>query len=181
VPNVAIDDRQGAVDATNYLVGLGHRDIAVITGDTNSASTRNRLEGFRAAMAAAELPIRDQWVIYGGYKVDSGELAAQELLMRKQRPTAVFCFSDEIALGCIYALQHAGFVVPDDISIVGFDDIPFARYFTPSLTTVAQPAEAIGRTCATLLFEVIDGNRPKTNRFVLPHKLVVRSSARPLR
>lgn len=180
VPNVAIDDRQGAVDAVNHLLELGHRNIAVITGDVDSASTRSRLAGFRDAMGAAGVEIDDRWVIYGGYTADSGEYAAQELLMRKERPSAVFCFSDEIALGCMHALQHAGFVVPGDISVVGFDDIPFARYFVPSLTTVAQPAEAIGRSCATLLLDIIDGKRPKTNRFVLPHKLVVRESTRAL-
>ena len=178
VPNVSIDDRQGGVDATQHLIDLGHRDIAVITGDINSASTRSRLEGFRAAMDAAGLPINEDWVIYGGYKVDVGEDAAQELLIRKDRPSAIFCFSDEIALGCIHALRRAGFDVPGDISVVGFDDIPFARYFTPSLTTVAQPAEAIGRTCATLLFDTIEGNPPKNRRFILPHTLVVRDSTR---
>jgi LacI family repressor for deo operon, udp, cdd, tsx, nupC, and nupG len=176
VLNVSIDDRQGAIDATNHLIELGHRKIAVITGNHESASTRKRLAGFREAMADAGLEIRDAWVIYGGYNADSGELAAQELQLLKERPTAIFCFSDEIALGCMYSLRLAGFSIPDDVSIVGFDDIPFARYFTPSLTTVAQPTEAIGRTCATLLLNLIEGTRPKTNRFILPHKLIVRDS-----
>jgi LacI family repressor for deo operon, udp, cdd, tsx, nupC, and nupG len=77
-------------------------------------------------------------------------------------------------------LQHAGFAVPDDISIIGFDDIPFARYFAPSLTTIAQPTEAIGRACATLLLDLIDGVRPKNNQFILPHTLIVRKSTREL-
>ena len=76
-------------------------------------------------------------------------------------------------------LQGAGVSVPEDMSVIGFDDIPFARYLVPSLTTVAQPSEAIGRTCATLLFNLIDGVRPENNRFVLPHTLIVRSSTAP--
>jgi LacI family repressor for deo operon, udp, cdd, tsx, nupC, and nupG len=176
VLNVSIDDRKGAIDATNHLIELGHRKIAVITGNHESASTRKRLAGFREAMTAAGLEVNDAWVIYGGYNADSGELAAQEVQLQKERPTAIFCFSDEIALGCMHSLRHAGFAVPDDVSIIGFDDIPFARYFTPSLTTIAQPAEAIGRSCAALLFDLIDGKRPRNNTFILPHKLIVRES-----
>jgi LacI family repressor for deo operon, udp, cdd, tsx, nupC, and nupG len=181
VLNVSIDDRQGAIDATNHLIELGHRKIAVITGNHESASTRKRLAGFREAMQKAGLEVREDWVIFGGYKADSGELAAQELQIQKERPTAIFCFSDEIALGCMHSLRQAGFAVPDDVSIIGFDDIPFARYFTPSLTTIAQPAEAIGRTCATLLLDLIDGKRPLNTRFVLPHKLIVRESTARLK
>jgi LacI family transcriptional regulator, repressor for deo operon, udp, cdd, tsx, nupC, and nupG len=180
LPCVSIDDEQGGRDATNHLIKLGHRKIAAITGDRTSASTRKRLAGFHSAMADAGLTVRDSWVIYGGYKADVGELAAHELLLQKDRPTAVFCFSDEIALGCMHSLRHAGFGVPEDISVIGFDDIPFARYFTPSLTTIAQPAEAIGRSCAMLLFDLIDGQRPKTNRIILPHTLVVRESTRAI-
>lgn len=178
VINVSIDDRQGAIDATQHLIEFGHRQIAVITGDRKSASTRSRLAGFRETMNAANLPVNEAWVIHGGYRADTGELAAQELQIQKERPTAIFCFSDEIALGCMHSLRQAGFSVPGDVSVIGFDDIPFAHYFTPSLTTVAQPTEAIGRSCATLLFDLIEGTRPKTTQFILPHTLIVRDSTR---
>ena len=178
-PCVSIDDRQGAIDATNHLLQLGHRKIAIITGEEDSTSSRSRISGFREAMAAAGVPVNERMVITGDYTADSGEMGARELLVRKQRPTAIFCFSDEIALGCMHALQDAGFGIPQDISVIGFDDIPFARYFVPSLTTVAQPTEAIGRTCATLLFDLIDGKRPTKNRFILPHTLIARDSTAP--
>jgi LacI family repressor for deo operon, udp, cdd, tsx, nupC, and nupG len=180
IVSVSIDDKQGGKDATNHLIELGHRDIAVISGEKESSSTQRRLAGYYEAMQEAGTPVNDRLVIFGKYQADIGEAAAMELLTRKIRPTAVFCFSDELALGCIYGLQHAGFAVPDDISIIGFDDIPFARYFAPSLTTIAQPTEAIGRACATLLLDLIDGVRPKNNQFILPHTLIVRKSTREL-
>ena len=179
IPCVAIDDRLGGRDATNHLIGLGHRRIAVVTGDRESTSAKERLAGFRDAMAEADLEVDESLIMYGEYRADVGEIAGADLAARTEPPTAIFCFSDEIALGCLAGLQSAGKSVPDDISVIGFDDIPFARYLVPSLTTVAQPSEAIGRTCATLLFNLIDGVRPDNNRFVLPHTLIVRSSTAP--
>jgi LacI family repressor for deo operon, udp, cdd, tsx, nupC, and nupG len=178
--SVSIDDKQGGKDATNHLIELGHREIAVISGESESSSTQLRLEGFYEAMQEAGIPVNEQLMISGKYQAEIGEAAATELLTRKIRPTAIFCFSDELALGCIHRLQHAGFSVPEDISVIGFDDIPFARYFAPSLTTIAQPTEAIGRACATLLLDLIEGMRPKNSHFTLPHTLIVRSSTRQL-
>lgn len=175
-PTVVVDDRQGGMDATKHLIELGHRQIAAITGDIESTSAQLRLEGFRKAMADAGIPVNERMVINGEYSIDSGEFAVKELLIRRDRPTAIFCFSDEIALGCMHALRTSGFQIPRDISVIGFDDIPFAKYFVPSLTTIAQPAEAIGRMCATLLLDLIDGKSTKKKRFILPHTLVVRES-----
>jgi LacI family transcriptional regulator, repressor for deo operon, udp, cdd, tsx, nupC, and nupG len=179
-PSVTIDDYAAAVDATNHLIGYGHERIAVITGDMESTSSKDRLRGFREAMAAAGLEVDDRLVVLGGYTVQCGESAAKELLMQRARPTAVFCFSDEIALGCMYALQQQGFGVPNDISVMGFDNIPFAKYFVPSLTTIAQPTEEIGTICATVLLDLIEGKKPGKRRYVLPHELLVRESTRQL-
>jgi LacI family repressor for deo operon, udp, cdd, tsx, nupC, and nupG len=180
VPVVGIDDVQAAMDATLHLVGLGHRDIAVITGDMASRSSRDRLTGFERAMQSAGLKVDPRRVLQSEYNLQGGERGAQELLLQKDRPSAVFCFSDEIAFGCMYALRQSGFTVPADISIIGFDDIPFARYFDPALTTIAQPTEAIGTTCARLLFDLIEGRAPPEMRHILPHELVVRASTRLL-
>jgi LacI family repressor for deo operon, udp, cdd, tsx, nupC, and nupG len=180
VLSVSIDDKQGGKDAVNHLLELGHRDIGVITGDRNSTSTQRRLEGFREAMKEAGVEADENLIIYGTHEADVGEAAATELLVRKKRPTAIFCFSDELALGCMYSLRTAGFSVPDDISVIGFDDIAFGRYLSPPLTTIAQPAEAIGRTCTELLIDLIGGKRPHSSRFILPHALVVRSSTKRL-
>jgi LacI family repressor for deo operon, udp, cdd, tsx, nupC, and nupG len=179
-PTVSIDDRQAAIDATTHLVDFGHVDIAVITGDMETTSSRNRLEGFKAAMEMAGLQHNERLIVYGDYSAQCGESAAKTLLMRKDRPTAIFCFSDEIALGCMYALRQHGFEIPNDVSVIGFDNIPFARYLMPSLTTVAQPTEDIGETCATILLDLIDGRKPDKVRYVMPHELMLRQSTRRL-
>jgi LacI family repressor for deo operon, udp, cdd, tsx, nupC, and nupG len=146
----------------------------------NTSSSRNRLDGFRAAMSEAGLDVNEQWLVYGEYSASCGETAANTLLVRKDRPTAIFCFSDEIAMGCMYTLRQHGFRVPEDVSIIGFDDIPFAKYMAPSLTTVAQPQDEIGAACATILLDLIDGRKPEKLHNILPHKLVVRDSTRKL-
>ncbi|HEX7061315.1 MAG TPA: LacI family DNA-binding transcriptional regulator [Woeseiaceae bacterium] len=179
-PTVSVDDVQAAIDATQHLLDYGHRQIACITGDMQTMSSRDRLTGFRRALEEAGLAFDESRVVYGEYSVQSGEKGVEKLLVRKTRPTAIFCFSDEIALGCMYALRQHGFTVPDDISVMGFDDIPFAKYFAPPLTTIAQPVEAIGTTCATLLLDIIDGKQPEKMRHLLPHRLVVRESTRRL-
>lgn len=175
-PVVGIDDTQAAIDATNHLIDFGHREIAVITGDIESTSTQNRMTGFKAAMADAGLTIDDSFIIYDEYTLEGGERATSTLLMRKTRPTAVLCFSDEIALGCMFVLRQHGFDVPNDISVIGFDNIPFAKYAAPPLTTIAQPGSDIGATCATLLLDLIDGKKPDENRHVVPHELLIRES-----
>jgi len=180
VPLVTIDDVQAAMDATRHLIDYGHRDIAVITGDMNSPSSQYRLEGFRRMMQESGLGVSERQVIYGEYTLEGGEAAARELLLHKNRPTAIFCFSDEIAMGCMSVLRTSGFQVPDDLSVMGFDNIRFARYFAPPLTTIAQPTDRIGTLCATLLLDLIDGKQPRTVRHILPHQLLVRESTRRL-
>ena len=178
IPTVSIDDVQAGMDATMHLIEYGHKDIGVITGDIESTSSRLRLEGFKGAMSKAGLPLNESLIEYANYTIQSGEKATKSLLLQKKRPSAIFCFSDEMALGCIYALRQHGFRVPDDISVIGFDNIPMAHYFSPPLTTVAQPTEDIGRVCATLLLDLIDGKKPDEFHCILPHKLIVRQSTR---
>lgn len=181
VPFVAVDDQQAAVDATEHLLQFGHRDIAVITGDERSASSRCRLDGYRQAMQSAGLTVNENWVISGHYQPEGGEAASRDLMMQKDRPTAIFCFSDEMAMGCLHALKEQGFSVPDDVSLIGFDGIPFARYASPPLTTIVQPMEAIGEHCARILLDLVDGQKPETQTNYLPHKLLVRESTSPLK
>lgn len=180
IPAVAIDDVRAAMDATRHLISYGHKDIAVITGDMNSTSSRDRLEGFRGAMSQAGLSCNEDLIIRAEYSLHSGEVSTESLLLNRKRPSAIFCFSDEIALGCMYALRQHGFSVPDDMSVMGFDNIPFAKYFSPPLTTIAQPAENIGMMCATTLLDLIDGKKPENFRNLLPHQLLIRESTRRL-
>ena len=179
VPFVAVDDRKAAMDATAHLLGLGHRDIAVITGAEESTSSRRRLDGFREAMSAAGLDVNENWVISGRYQPEGGEAAARQLMMQKNRPTAIFCFSDEMAIGCLYALKEQGFTVPHDVSVMGYDGIPFSRYASPPLTTIVQPMEGIGEQCAQILLDLVEGRKPETQTHYLPHELLVRESTSP--
>lgn len=177
-PTVSVDDVQAAIDATRHLIEYGHRNIAVITGDMHSTSSKDRFAGFRQAMEQGGLDVNESLLVYGEYSVQCGESATERLLLQRTRPSAIFCFSDEIALGCMYTLRQHGFGVPEHMSVIGFDDIPFAKYFAPPLTTVAQPVEEIGATCATLLLDLIEGKKPEKMRLFLPHRLVVRESTR---
>lgn len=178
-PTVTVDDVRGAVDATTHLTDLGHRTIAVITGDMSTTSSRERLEGFRKAMAAAGLAVDEDLVVHGDYSAKSGNASTELLLRAKARPSAIFCFSDELALGCMFALRRQGLRVPEDVSVVGYDDILAAGYYAPPLTTVAQPRREIGRLCANLLFDALAGDRPQGGRRIVPHRLVIRESTRP--
>lgn len=180
IPSVLIDDRQAAIDAVTHLLDLGHRKIGVITGDMESTSSQRRLEGYHQAMQQAGLEAGDHHVIHGEYTMKGGERAALEILGKESQPTAIFCFSDEIAIGCVHSLRNHGIDVPGDISIVGFDDVPMAKYCAPPLTTIAQPAEDVGATCATILLDIIDGGKPLHFRHILPHKLIVRESTRAI-
>lgn len=180
IPIVAIDDTQAAIDATNHLIEFGHKDIAVVTGDMDTPSSRDRLAGFRQAMSKAGLQVQEDLIAYSMYTLRGGEEGAASLLLKKNRPSAIFCFSDELALGCMYALRKNGFSIPEDISVMGFDGIQVAKYMSPSLTTVAQPTQEIGTSCATILLDMIEGKAPSSLKTTLPYQLIVRQSTRRL-
>jgi LacI family repressor for deo operon, udp, cdd, tsx, nupC, and nupG len=116
-------------------------------------------------------------VARGDFSIESGEQAAEQLLVRADRPTAIFCFNDQMAIGAMDVLRRRGLSVPDDVSVVGFDDIPFARYTVPPLTTVAQPVREIGQETVRLLLAVVRGQSAAS--VILPHKLLVRESTAP--
>ena len=134
-----------ARQATNYLLKLGHRKIAFIYGHDTSLLTRDRESGYRDAMHKAGIPIRDGWVLEGKMTIDGRSKRPVVYCIHPHRPTAIFCANDEMAMGCIHAIKAAGLRVPEDLSVVGFDDIRYADILDPPLTTVRQPAEEIGR------------------------------------
>ena len=179
VPLVTVDNIAASRELTKHLIDLGHEDIAVITGDMNSPSTLQRLEGYKQALFEAGLSYNSNLVHEGSYTVEAGSTITKKILLKKQRPTSIFCMCDETALGCLHALKKHGFKVPHDISVVGFDDIKFAEYFTPSLTTIAQPVAEIGQRCVELLLAIIDGKRVERTNIILPHQLIIRDSTGP--
>src|SRR5712675_1448761 len=179
IPSVHIDNAKAAAEAMDYLYRLGHRHIGIITGPLVSPLSRDRLRGAtaRAKQQAAE---RDFVVMHGDFSIESGAAAAERLLGRRERPTAIFCFNDEMAMGAIETARRRGLRVPLDVSIVGFDDIRFARCVDPPLTTIAQPMRAIGEGTVRLLLEILNGDAETAPESVtLPHTLMIRSSTAP--
>lgn len=181
IPTVTIDNVKAAEDATQHLIDCGHRNIAAITGNMDNPSSQDRLQGFRQALEKASLPCHEHNIVYADYTAEDGEAAVKQLLVHKDRPTAIFCFSDEIALGCIFSLREKGYAVPEDISVIGFDDIPFAKYLASPLTTISQPTREIGVTCAKFLLDLMSGNEIKNKKLILKHELVVRSSTKKIK
>jgi DNA-binding LacI/PurR family transcriptional regulator len=173
--SVAVDNAGGAHTATEYLLGLGHETVYHVAGPSNCLDARERTDGWRAALRAAGAHEPD--VIVGDWSARSGYETGQKLA-RMADVTAVFCSNDTIALGLIRALAEAGRRVPEDVSVIGFDDMPEAGYFLPPLTTVRQDFSELGRRALGSLVERISGGDPGRHVRV-PPELVIRASAAP--
>jgi LacI family repressor for deo operon, udp, cdd, tsx, nupC, and nupG len=176
VPYVAIDHRQGAVDAVQYLLNRGHKRIALIGGDESNLWAQQRREGYIAALERARIPI-DENLIRSASSTDykDGQVVAASLLALEELPTAVFAVSDTLAIGAIKAFRKVGLRVPNDVAVMGFDNIPIAEVFEPSLTTVSQPMHEIGRVATELLLNLLAGEKPASR--ILSHSLILRESA----
>lgn len=181
-PMIDIDNARGAREVVRYLVGTGHRRIAHITGASGNVDAVERLKGFRAAMKAAGLTRADGPEIEGDFTEAAGYLAGDQLLRLTPRPTAVFAANDAMALGVMGALRERRMRVPEDVSVVGFDDIPVARYVHPTLTSVHVPIADMGERAAVLLIDALAGpppSAPDTRLVRIPTRLVVRGSSGP--
>lgn len=176
-PSVHIDNIAAAMEATRHLVDHGHRRIAMIRGEADSLLTRDRELGYRQAMQEAGLAIDAGWVVEGDMTLDGAIHATGELLANDQRPTAIFCANDEMAIGALHAIKAAGLDVPRDLSLIGFDDVRYAAVMDPPLTTIAQPAEEIGeRVMQRLCREIDDEAEENAAPEIVPHQLVIRDS-----
>jgi len=153
----------------------GHHDIAVVTGPLVSPLSRDRLIGVRAAAEARGLSAQLQ-VWHGDFSPESGRRCAAEIIEARVRPTTIFCFSDEMAIGALTALRAVRIACPDDMSLIGFDDIPMARYCAPPLTTIRQPSHEIGRQTVRLLVAILGKSEIKPASVTPPHRLIVRQS-----
>ncbi len=178
VPSVHIDNAAASREAVEHLIALGHRDIGIITGPLISPISHDRLSGVMLAAGRHGLTDRLQ-VRNGDYSAKLAFELTGELL--KQNITAIFCFSDEMAMGAISAIGAAGLTCPGHISVIGFDDLPTARFFQPALTTIAQPKGLIGRRTVELLVDILRDQESPIRQITLPHELVVRDSTRSLR
>lgn len=179
-PSVHIDNQAAAREVTDYLIDQGHRRIAFIHGQDGSLLTKDREDGYRASMRAAGLPIGEGWITAGNLNIRDTIEATQRLLGRPDRPTAIFCANDEMAMGCLHAIKSAGLTVPHDVSVVGFDDVRYAAILDPPLTTVHQPARQIGERVMHRLFREIEEPRSADSEAeIVPHKLIIRESVAP--
>lgn len=169
----------GARRATEYLIGLGHTRIGVITGPIGACASVDRLAGYHSALHGAGLPSVPEYVRAGDFAVDSGRDAARQLLALPSAPTAIFAMNDNMAIGALHAARERGIPVPEELSIVGFDDVDAAAIVTPALTTISQPLQEMGRLAITVLYRQIDGQPLDANRIELSTKLVVRDSTAP--
>lgn len=179
-PAVYVTNWQGAYGATQYLIHLGHRRIGFITGTMDLRSSQDRLAGYEAALKAEHLAVDSTLVVEGFYQQIDGYKAAQALLSLDDRPTAIFASNDVMALGVMEAVRECGLHIPEDISLVGFDDISAASLVRPALTTVRQPLEHMGRVAAQMLLDVIRDPEKPTRRIILPTELVIRESCRAI-
>lgn len=179
ISSVYVDNVAAAGAAVDYLVMLGHRDIAFIAGPPASPICVDREQGYRLALQRAELPARAELTVTGDFSIEAGERGIELLLSRGKTFTAVFCSNDEMAIGAMRALSTHGLRVPEDVSVVGFDDIRFARYMSPPLTTVAQPKNALGREAMSMMIELLNDAQVPPRKRVLSAELVVRGSTAP--
>lgn len=175
---VASNDREMVSQAVDHLVELGHRKIALIEGPEGFRSAFERREGFMAAMQAHGLAVPPEWRAQGTYRFESGMAAATRLLEAADRPTAIFASNDEMAAGAFHAARLRDLKVPDDLSIIGFDDSPIAAHIWPPMTTVGWPVREMGRAAALKLIAPDD---PAAQAFRFPAKLVKRLSVAPPR
>jgi LacI family repressor for deo operon, udp, cdd, tsx, nupC, and nupG len=161
---VNVDNQHGGCLATDHLIQLGHRCIAYLTGPSNHSDDLDRLAGYRQALAEAGLPFDPALVVPGIGRADGGEGALPVLRALPAPPTAVFCYNDVSAIGLMHAAQRAGLTVPGDLAVVGFDDIPFALYIYPPLTTIAQPKLEMGKSAVEMVLALVsDRDRAKAN------------------
>ena len=175
-PAVGAANWQGAYGATEYLINLGHRRIGFITGSMDLGCAQDRLEGYKAALRTFHTPEDPELIFEGDFFQNSGVAAANVLLDLAAAPTAIFASNDVMAMGAMDVIRHRGLRIPDDISIIGFDNIPQAAMVYPPLTTVQQPLEQMGRVATQVLLGMFKNPEKQVVRMALPTELMVRGS-----
>jgi LacI family transcriptional regulator len=177
-PSVGATNRRGGYEATRYLIELGHRRIGFITGNLDMRCSTDRMDGYHAALAEYGIHADPALIYEGDFLQPSGYAGARELLALPELPTAIFASNDVSAFGVMEAARDRGLRIPEDISIVGFDDIPQASHVNPTLTTVRQPLEQMGHLATRMLLETIRDRARLAERIELPTELIIRGSCR---
>ena len=180
LPCVAIDDQKAAQCAVEHLLKLGHKKIGGIFSDCHSLGTL-RKQGYEAALKSYDISLSTELTVFTECTIDGGVEAAKKLFSVSNPPTAIFCVSDEIAIGAIDWLREIGYKIPEDISVIGFDDIVLAKVFRPRLTTVHQPIEEIGKNATQLLLKLMEHTELQNEQILLPYKIIKRESCKECR
>lgn len=180
LPAIGVENYNGARLAVEHLVQLGHRRIGFLAGAAGVECSSERLRGYREGLINAGLAFEDALVRPGEFRQPNGFRATTELLALERPPTAIFAANDLSAFGAIEAIKERGLRVPDDVSVIGFDDIPMASQIYPALTTVRQPLNQMGASAVNLLVSMISGLNPVSKRVSLPTELIVRASTGPV-
>ncbi len=181
VPCVSVGHAAGAGDAMRHLLELGHRRIGAVTGPPGWVATEARRESYRAALAGAGIPFDPALEVASDFERAAGASAAAVLLALPEPPTAIFAFNDAIAVGTMRAAHERGVRVPDDLSVIGFDDIAYATMVGPMLTTIRQPLGELGRTAVHLLLRLLERPNSEPRQIELSTRLVVRDTTAPPR
>jgi LacI family transcriptional regulator len=177
-PAIIATNHAGALSAMGYLIGLGHRRIGFIGGRPDLQCAEQRLQGYLDALAQANIPQDQDLITAGDFSTETGYQCAQELLSLPVPPTVIFAANDQSAIGAIQAAQDASLRVPEDLSVIGFDNIPEAAYFNPALTTVDQFIHKMGYVATEMLIGLIQGEPLESDLYKMPTQLVVRDSCR---
>lgn len=179
-PCVGVEDEEAAFEMVSSLIRKGHRRIGFIKGNPKHGSTSDRLSGYRRALDENDVPLREELIVDGHYEFEDGVKGAKQLLSltSRLRPTAIFASNDHMALGVLQFAGASGLKVPEDLAVCGFDDIEFAEFLWPSLTTVNQPIRLVAKTAADLLIRQLDGEYLNNVSIRLPATLVERESTR---
>lgn len=179
VPTVGSSNFNGGLQATRHLLELGHERLAVISGQEDVLCSRERVAGFRFAHEEAGIAADAELVRYGNFSVESGYRHGMDLLNRRDRPTAIFAGADMQAVGVLRAARRLGLRVPDDLSLIGYDNLPMAAWTDPALTTINQPLRDMAGTAARILLDLARGVPITTTRIDLVTELIVRESTAP--
>jgi LacI family transcriptional regulator len=180
IPAVSAANSSGANQAIKHLLGLGHRRIGAITGPSSWLATEERRGGYHAALASAGIMPDPALEVASDFQVEGGIEAAGRLLDAAERPTAIFAFNDNLAIGAMHAARVRGLRLPEDLSIVGFDDLEWTQHITPPLTTVRQPLAEMGRMAVSLLTRLLDNQSFEALHVELATRFIVRGSTQRL-
>lgn len=180
-PFIELDNHAAGRALAHHLIGFGHRQFGIIAGQRRSQIHHDRLTGIMSVLQSEGIDFKEDMLVGCSYSIETGVEGARELLSRNPRPSAIFCFNDDIAIGAMYEIKSQGLKIPDDISVTGFDNVKVSAYMDPPLTTIDQPAYEMGRNAVEVLVQQINRLPLARSRVVMPFLLLERGSTGPLK